>query len=309
MANETVFRRYEGNPIVTPEAVPGANTIFNSAVVPFDGRYAGVFRCDMDDGAPELHVGWSDDALQWDLDPEPIQFETDNDDVRYLLGYDPRVTEIEGTYYISWCNEYHGPSIAIGATEDFRRFRMVSTALPPCNRNAVLFPRKIDGQYAMLHRPSDQGHTPFGDIFYTTSPDLVHWGNHRWVMGPRSGWQSAKVGAGPVPIETNDGWLMIYHGVKITCNGYIYSVGAALLDVAQPWKVLHRTRRYLLAPTEDYERGGDVPNVTFPIATILDEGSGRLALFYGCADTSVGVAYAELDEVIEFVKRNRFGGD
>jgi beta-1,4-mannooligosaccharide/beta-1,4-mannosyl-N-acetylglucosamine phosphorylase len=100
---------------------------------------------------------------------------------------------------------------------------------------------------------------------------------------------------------------MIYHGVKITCNGYIYSVGAALLDVAEPWKVLHRTRRYLLAPTEEYERVGDVPNVTFPIATILDEGSGRLALYYGCADTSVGVAYAQLDEVVKFVKQNRFG--
>jgi len=306
MANETVFKRYGGNPIITPDAVPHANSIFNSAVIPFGGRYAGVFRCDMDDGAPELHLGWSDDAIKWKLKPEPITFETDDPEVAYSYGYDPRVTEIEGTYYITWCNDYHGPSIAIAKTNDFKQFRMVSTALPPFNRNAVLFPRKINGQYCMLHRPSDPYHTTFGDIFLCFSDDLVHWGNHRWVMGPRGGWQSRKIGAGPVPIETPEGWLMIYHGVKITCSGFIYSAGAALLDLEKPWKVIYRSKRYLLAPTEDYERYGDVPSVTFPIATLLDQKTGRLALYYGCADTCVGLAYAQLDEVIAFTKKHSF---
>ena len=306
MANETVFTRYEGNPIITPEAVPHANSIFNSAVTPFEDRYAGVFRCDMNDGAPELHLGWSDDGLNWRINAEPISFESDDPEVRFSYGYDPRVAELEGDYYITWCNDYHGPSIAIAKTSDFRRFQMVCTALPPFNRNAVLFPRKIGGRYCMLHRPSDPGHTPFGDIFLCFSNDMVHWGDHRWVMGPRGGWQSRKIGAGPVPIETKDGWLMIYHGVKITCSGFIYSAGAALLDLEQPWKVIHRSRRYLLAPTEPYERYGDVPNVVFPIATLLDEKTGRLALYYGCADTCVGVAYAQLDEVIEFTKKHSF---
>jgi beta-1,4-mannooligosaccharide/beta-1,4-mannosyl-N-acetylglucosamine phosphorylase len=306
MANEIVFTRYERNPIITADAVPGANTIFNSAVIPFGSRYVGVFRVDMDNGAPELHLGWSHDALEWAINPAPIQFETDNPEVTYCLGYDPRVAEIDGTYYITWCNEYHGPGIALAETKDFTSFRMISNPLPPFNRNAVLFPRKINGKYAMLHRPSDPGHTPFGDIFYCTSPDLVHWGNHRWVMGPRGGWQSRKVGAGPVPIETAEGWLMIYHGVKITCSGFIYSAGAALLDLEQPWKVRCRTRRYILAPTELYERVGDVPNVVFPIATILDSDRGRLSLYYGCADTCVGVAYARLDDLIAFIKENGF---
>ncbi|MDH4179001.1 MAG: glycosidase, partial [Armatimonadota bacterium] len=105
---------------------------------------------------------------------------------------------------------------------------------------------------------------------------------------------------------TPDGWLMIYHGVKFTCSGYIYSAGAALLDLDEPWKVRRRTRRYLLAPTEPYERVGDVPNVVFPIATLLDDATGRLALYYGCADTCIGVAYAQLEAVIAFIKGNSF---
>ncbi|UCC67178.1 MAG: glycoside hydrolase family 130 protein [Armatimonadota bacterium] len=306
MANETVFQRYPRNPIITPEAVPGANSIFNSAVIPFDDRCAGIFRVDMNHGAPQLHLGWSDDALRWRINPDPIQFQSDDPDLCYSSGYDPRVTDIGGAYYITWCNDYHGPGIGLAETKDFKSFHMISNPLPPFNRNAVLFPRKIGGAYAMLHRPSDPGHTPFGDIFYCTSPDLVHWGNHRWVLGPRGGWQSMKVGAGPVPIETPEGWLMIYHGVKLTCSGYIYSAGAALLDLDEPWKVRRRTRRYLLAPTEAYERVGDVPNVVFPIATLLDDATGRLALYYGCADTCIGVAYAQLEAVIAFIKANSF---
>jgi beta-1,4-mannooligosaccharide/beta-1,4-mannosyl-N-acetylglucosamine phosphorylase len=306
MANETVFTRYQGNPIITPAAVPGANSIFNSAVVPFGDRYAGVFRVDMDDGTPELHVGWSDDALHWKIAPRAIEFASEDPEVVNWRGYDPRVTRIDGTYYVTFCNEYHGPGIGLAETKDFKSFRMVCNPLPPFNRNAVLFPRKIGDKYAMLHRPSDPGHTPFGDIFYCTSPDLVHWGNHRWVMGPRGGWQSRKVGAGPAPIETDEGWLMIYHGVKITCSGFVYSAGAALLDLEQPWKIRYRTRRYLLAPTELYERMGDVPSVVFPAAALLDEKTGRLALYYGCADACVGVAYAQLEDVIEFTKENSF---
>jgi beta-1,4-mannooligosaccharide/beta-1,4-mannosyl-N-acetylglucosamine phosphorylase len=126
------------------------------------------------------------------------------------------------------------------------------------------------------------------------------------VFGPRGGWQSLKVGAGPVPIETDEGWLMIYHGTRLTCSGYVYCAGAALLDLEKPWQVRYRTRRYLLAPTELYERLGDVPNVVFPVATLLDEKTGRLTLYYGCADTCVGVAYARLSDVIEFTKSNSF---
>ena len=122
--------------------------------------------------------------------------------------------------------------------------------------------------YLMLSRPSDTGHTPFGDIFISQSPDLKFWGCHRHVMstvkGDESAWQSTKIGAGPIPIETDEGWLLIYHGVINTCNGFVYRMGAALLDKDEPWKVLYRSKDYILAPYELYECVGDVPNVTFP---------------------------------------------
>lgn len=111
----------------------------------------------------------------------------------------------------------------------------------------------------MLSRPSDNGHTPFGDIFYSESPDLTYWGRHRFVMGVTEGWQSTKIGAGPVPIETSEGWLLIYHGVLTSCNGFVYSAGAALLDLDQPWKVIARAKPYIISPQTYYECVGMCP--------------------------------------------------
>ena len=121
-------------------------------------------------------------------------------------------------------------------------------------------------------------------------------------MAPRGWWQSTKVGAGPVPIETEEGWLLFYHGVLTSCNGYVYSFGAALLDLDQPWKVLYRTEPYLLSPQMLYECVGDVPNVTFPCAALYDKPTGRIAVYYGCADTVTGIAFTELKPLLEFIK-------
>jgi beta-1,4-mannooligosaccharide/beta-1,4-mannosyl-N-acetylglucosamine phosphorylase len=156
----------------------------------------------------------------------------------------------------------------------------------------------------MLNRPSDNGHTPFGDIFYSESPDMTHWGCHRFVMGATQGWQSTKIGAGPTPIETSEGWLLIYHGVLTSCNGFVYSMGAALLDIDQPWKVIYRTEPYLLSPQMLYECVGDVPNVAFPCAALADAVTGRLAIYYGGADTVTCLAFAYVNELIDFTKHN-----
>ncbi|MEG2583436.1 MAG: glycosidase, partial [Oscillospiraceae bacterium] len=167
-----------------------------------------------------------------------------------------------------------------------------------------LFPKKINGKYALLSRPSDNGHTPFGDIYYSESPDLVHWGRHKHVMSPTAGWQELKVGAGPTPIECDDGWLMIYHGVLLSCNGYTYSAGAAILDKDEPWKVKYRTAPYIMAPHMNYECVGDVPNVVFPCSTLYNEETGRIAMYYGAADTSVCLAYTYIDDLIKHIKEN-----
>ena len=123
-------------------------------------------------------------------------------------------------------------------------------------------------------------------------------------MGTTSGWQGTKIGAGPIPIETTEGWLTIYHGVLTSCNGFVYSAGAALLDLDEPWKVRYRTAPYILSPQTLYECVGDVPNVVFPVAALCDAPTGRIALYYGAADTVVCLAFAQVDELIDFVKNN-----
>lgn len=303
-SSEVVWR-CSRNPIIPRNLIPSSNSIFNSAVVPFEGKFAGVFRCDDRRRRMSLFAGRSRDGFHWEINPDPISFKCDDPELaQWQYGYDPRVTWIEDRYYLSWCNGYHGPTIGLGWTQDFKTFHQLDNAYLPYNRNGVLFPRKIDGNFAMLSRPSDRGHTPFGDIFYSESPDLTYWGKHRFVMAPKQPWESTKVGAGPIPIETTDGWLLFYHGVLTSCNGYVYSFSACLLDREKPWKVIYRAAPYLLSPQTHYECVGDVPNVVFPCAALLDSATGKLAIYYGCADTVTGLAFAYLDEVLSFVKTN-----
>jgi beta-1,4-mannooligosaccharide/beta-1,4-mannosyl-N-acetylglucosamine phosphorylase len=192
----------------------------------------------------------------------------------------------------------------MGRTKDFKHFIRMENAFIPFNRNGVLFPRKVNGEYLMLSRPSDSAHTPFGDIFLSRSPDLIHWGKHRHVMarGGVGWWQGVKIGAGPIPIETSDGWLMLYHGVSSTCNGFVYSIGLAVLDLDEPWKVKYRAQNYLLTPEKDYETTGFVPNVAFPCAALADAATGRIAVFYGAADTYSAVAFCQADALVQFAK-------
>lgn len=302
---DDVVWRSAQNPIIPRDLLPTSNSIFNSAVVPFADGFAGVFRVDNKKREMNIHSGRSADAIHWELAPEPIDFICDDDEIApFEYRYDPRVCWLEDRYYVTWCNGYHGPTIGVGYTSDFETFYQIENAYLPYNRNGVLFPRQIHGKYAMLSRPSDTGHTPFGDIFYSESPDMIHWGRHRFVMKPTGGWQSTKVGAGPTPIETTEGWLMIYHGVITSCNGFVYSFGAALLDLDEPWKVRYRTAPYLLSPQMPYEQVGDVPNVAFPCAALVDAPTGRIAIYYGGADTVTCLAYAYVDEMIDFIKQN-----
>lgn len=300
----TLLWRSSRNPIIPRDALPRSNSIFNSAVVPFGDAYAGVFRVDDTARTMNLHAGRSRDGVAWQIDPDPISFVLVDGRVAELQAtfehaYDPRVTWLEDRFYVTWCNGYHGPTIGLGWTHDFVTFQQLDNAFLPFNRNGVLFPRRVGGHYAMLSRPSDNGHTPFGDIFYSESPDLVHWGRHRHVMAPEPWtWASTKVGAGPAPIETAEGWLLLYHGVLTSCNGFVYSMGAALLDLDEPWKIVARGRDYLLSPQAPYEQVGDVPNVVFPCAALVDRDTDRLTIYYGAADTVTCLAHAHLSEIL-----------
>jgi beta-1,4-mannooligosaccharide/beta-1,4-mannosyl-N-acetylglucosamine phosphorylase len=299
--------RYSGNPIIGWNPIPCAARIFNSAVIPYDGAFVGIFRADYRNGRPQLHVGRSPDALHWAIDPDSIPWvNAQGQSAPTSYAYDPRLVLLDGTYYITWCDDFPGPSIGLGKTKDFCRFERLEHPLMPFNRNGVLFPRKVRDYYLLLSRPSDSGHTPFGDILLSHSPDLTFWGKHRLVMRRSSNawWQAVKIGAGPVPIETGEGWLLLYHGVSGPCNGFVYSMGAALLDLEDPSRVLYRTRDYLLTPEKEYETVGFVPNVAFPCATLCDAPSGRIAIYYGAADTYTAVAFTQVDLLLDYLRKN-----
>ncbi len=296
--------RYSENPIIKRNPAKNITRVFNSAVIEYNGRFVGVFRGEGLNGISHLYFGDSDDAINWRIDEEAIVFVDENDNkVEPFYAYDPRLVKVEDTFYIIWCTDFYGPSLGIAKTQDFKRFEIMDNPFLPFNRNGVLFPRKINGKFLMLSRPSDSGHTPFGDIFLSESEDLVHWGRHRHVMGKApEWWQSLKIGAGPAPIETSEGWLLFYHGVVGTCSGFVYSMGATILDLEKPSIVKYRCENFVLTPEEWYEERGFVPNVCFPCASLQDSETGRIAIYYGCADTYVGLAFTTADKIIEYIK-------
>lgn len=296
--------KYTENPIIDRNPLKNVARIFNSAVVPYEGKFIGVFRGEQTNGVPYIYLGHSEDGIHWSFDEEKIHFVDENgNDFMSGYAYDPRLVKVEDNYYIIWCTDFYGAAIGMAKTKDFKKFVRIENPFIPFNRNAVLFPRKINGNFVLLSRPSDSGHTPFGDIFLSESPDLVYWGKHRHVMSRGyEWWESLKVGGGAAPIETSEGWLLFYHGVAGTCNGYVYSIGGAILDIDNPSIVKYRCENFLLTPTEWYEERGFVPNVCFPCATLEDADTGRIAIYYGAADSYVGLAFTKLDEVVDYIE-------
>ena len=219
----TPLWRYAENPIIDRNPIPGVARIFNSAVMPYKEAFIGVFRAEQTDGIPLIYLGRSQDAIHWAFDPNPIPFQDEEGKpFMPIYAYDPRLVKVDDTYYIIWCQDFWGAAIGMAKTKDFKTFTRVENPFLPYNRNAVLFPRKINGNFMLLSRPSDSGHTPFGDIFLSESPDMVYWGKHRHVMSRGSEWwESLKIGGGAAPIETSEGWLLFYHGVVQTCSGYV----------------------------------------------------------------------------------------
>ena len=299
--------RYSGNPIVKRHPSKEVARAFNSALVPFNDEFIGVFRGDNLDDIPHLYLGHSKDGIHFELEENRIEFvdQKGNPIKETLYQYDPRVIPFEDRYYVVWCDELNGPTISIAETKDFKTFKKFDNPFLPYNRNGVLFPRKINDNFYMLSRPSDSGHTAFGDIFLSESKDLTYWGRHRVVATKGYEWWCAlKIGAGPVPIELDDGWLVFIHGVNRTCNGYVYSLGALILDKDDVSKVKYRCKNFLLTPEMDYETNGFVSNVIFPTCTLVDADTGRIALYYGAADTYIGLAFTTVDRVVDYVKKN-----
>ena len=299
-----LLRRHPSNPILTPEMIPGANAVFNSAVARFGDKYVGVFRVEKRQGFQSLRVAWSDDGITgWKFDPDEVLVPTEEPFVTYEEArYDPRITQIDGTYYVCHASENRfGCQISVASTLDFKRFTKIAVAAEPTNRNMVLFPEKIGGLYARLDRPFEYGGA--GNIWISYSPDLVFWGRSECIMTSRGfAWDQGKIGPGAPPIRTKEGWLVLYHGVTPRVNAKIYKAGVALLDLEDPRKVVARAKEYILAPREPYERVGDVPNVVFPTAAIAYPESDELRVYYGGADTVFCLATAKISDLLHFAR-------
>ncbi|TVQ22124.1 MAG: hypothetical protein EA383_16120 [Spirochaetaceae bacterium] len=299
--------RHSTNPIVDINPFPKARGVYNSCVVPWKDGYIGIFRADWHCMTPYLHLGTSPDGIDWSFDEEPISFISPDpalDEVNFA--YDPRICKIDDKYYVTWCYNFNGPTIGVAWTKDFKSFHQLENPFLPYNRNGVLIPRMIGDRYVMLSRPMGLGMAvDYGDILCSESKDLTYWGKHRIVFtrGPKK-WERVKIGPGPTPIETTEGWLLFYHGVADTCSGFIYSIGAALLDLDDPSKVIYRCRFPIMTPEASYETTGSVDNVVFPTSVLTDGATGRLAIYYGASDTFTALAYASTDEILDYVRSN-----
>jgi predicted GH43/DUF377 family glycosyl hydrolase len=301
--------RYQGNPIITPEDVsPEINAVMNPGATAFDGGTLLLLRVEDRTGISRLVVATSRDGLtDWHIDParglmpEPGLFEEE------WGSEDPRITQIDGVYHIVYTGySMGGPLVCLALTRDFVTFERHGVLMPPEDKDAALFPERFQGRWALIHRPAPAGDHFGANVWLSWSPDLYYWGAGRTLLPARHGgwWDANKVGLGPPPLRTDRGWLLMYHGVRSTVSGAIYRAGLALLDLADPQTVLARTDDWIFGPQAPYERVGDVPNVVFPSGWVLDEDGDTLRIYYGAADSVVGVAMASLRALLGVLERS-----
>ncbi len=294
------LHRYEGNPILTLENLPyRCNTVFNGSPVKMGGEYLILIRVEGQQGYSFFSLARSQDGYTFKADDTPAMLPAKEGPwaVWEEAGIeDPRVTWIDGKYYILYtaCGRF-GHLIALASTENFRTYERIAPISGPGNKDGVLFPAKINGLYARLDRPFGHG---VGSVWISYSPDLINWGRSEVVFTPRARyWDSFRVGASAPPILTDRGWLEIYHGVKMTSAGPIYRIGAIMLDTEDPSVVVGQGPSPLLSPREDYERIGDIANVVFACGAIVED-DGEVKIYYGAADTAICVATGKLDDIV-----------
>jgi predicted GH43/DUF377 family glycosyl hydrolase len=212
--------------------------------------------------------------------------------------FDTRITPLEGWYYITYnVASRLGGRIILARTRDFAEIEIIDYITGPDHRNCVLFPERIGGQYVRLERPNIND---AGDIYISSSPDLIHWGRTRLLLERNTRyWESAKIGPGAPPVKTDKGWLCIYHGCRESMNGFAYHAGAFLLDLENPARIIGKLRDCLMWPQEYYERVGNVNNVVFPTAALVHGEPDELKIYYGAADTCIGLATASVSELVE----------
>ena len=299
-----IFDRHPSNPIITPLDLPfpGA-AVLNPGVTEHDGQVVMLLRVEDHAGHSNIHVARSKNGVtDWQIETEPL-LKYGEPQWRYEQWgcEDPRVTYLaeEDCYYITYtAYSPNGAAVALARTVDFERAERIGLLFSPNNKDAVLFGRKFDNRWAALHRPDAGG---LEHIWSAYSPDLIHWGEPHCVLPELGGaaWDGAKVGAGPPPILTEQGWLLIYHGVKAYGGHLVYRAGVALLDKDKPHKAIARSRNWIFQAEAPYELSGLTPNVVFPTG-LLQRGD-QLWMYYGSADTCTCLATADIDDILKML--------
>lgn len=320
-----LVRRFGKNPILSPGDIPyGCERVYNPAACRFEGKIALVFRTDRPGSTPSqcLGLALSEDGCHFTVEPEPILTPSPEE---FGNLNDPRVTFIDGWYYLAYCSDPSGPGLreegihlCIARSKDLRQWERIYRSQPD-NRNAVIFPRKIGGLFARLDRPfrrgyrAEHGH----DVWISYSPDMQFWGRHQLVLSHYDvAWGHHKIGPAAPPIWTPQGWLTLFHGAEADPGGEgwlpwrnehgpypgkVYRAGAMLLDLADPGKILARRSEPLLSPEAPYEMDSSYrPNVVFPCG-VIEEEDGELKIYYGASDTHIALAQIHRDELIEWV--------
>ncbi len=311
-----LLRRHPDNPILTAFDWPYfVNTVFNPGAVRLPSGET-LLLCRVEDcsGLSHLCAARSKDGIgDWKIDPHPtLRPDIENHPEEVWGVEDARIVwlgELESFAVIYTCYSQRGPGVSLALTTDFREFERIGNLFPPEDKDATLLPRRIDGRWVMIHRPlprSGRAH-----IWMSFSPDLRHWGDHTPVLRARHGawWDAYKIGLSPPLIETPDGWLMMYHGVRVTPAGCLYRLGLALMDLEDPTRCLQRSTKWIMGPEAEYERTGDVGDVVFPCGLAVADDGDTLSLYYGAADTSIALATGSIREMLDWLRDNSTPGD
>ena len=304
---ETLFHRYDKNPILTAADWPyPIHSVFNPGATRLaDGTTLLLCRVEDRRGHSHLCAARSANGFDgWTIDATPTLPAYPERYPEELWGIeDPRLTYVEELrkYAITYTAfGRSGPGVALALTEDFHTFERYGIVMQPDDKDAALLPRRVNGNFALIHRPMyDSG----AHIWISFSPDVRSWGRHRVMLPARKGgwWDANKVGLSPPPIETPEGWLMLYHGVRHTAAGCIYRLGLALFELERPDVCLARGDSWIFGPEESYECQGDVPNVVFPCGLTIGNDGDTIYLYYGAADTCIGVATGSIRSLLRWL--------
>ena len=304
-----LFQRYPQNPILTANDWPyTVNSVFNPGATTFHNKILLLARVEDRRGLSHLTKAVSKDGISnWQIAAIPTMEADPEKHPEERWGIeDSRITWLAelnkwAVTYVAYSSD--GPLVAIALTDDFVYFERLGPARPAEDKDAALFPRRIKGKWGLLHRPMVAQYAPAAHIWLSYSDDLIHWDERRVVLICRRGgwWDNSRIGLAAPPIETADGWLILYHGVRITASGSIYRLGVAMLDLDDPSRVLRRSDEWIFRPEKSYERLGDVADVVFPCGWVLDDQTGLVKMYYGGADSCIALATAALSDLIQYV--------